>query len=153
MKLLFPGDEDYIYKVVGTDNDVYGLDITFKQGSQLLKFKTRDIPITTNEVHYYAVDKQALLERGDGVTLRVDKDGDGKVDETKSAIGETTVEERTYTAPPAISSFSLPFFSGTKSSATTPTLLNTPAPKPSEPPKFFQPVFHGTSSESVVNAQ
>ncbi len=82
VKILSPEDDSYSYKVVGTGSGTYGLDITFKNGNQETTFKASDIAMLPNEVHSYTVDKNALLQGQDGVTVTIDRNGDGITDRT-----------------------------------------------------------------------
>ena len=76
---LFP--DNYTYEVVGTDEDVYGLEIE-TIGGGYKKFTATDIPTTPNEVHQYAIDWDALFQGEQGTTLTIDLDGDGNIEET-----------------------------------------------------------------------
>lgn len=80
--ILAAGNDDYTYKVTGTGTGTYGLDITIKTGNQKIAFKASDIAIMPGEVHTYKVNKDLLSHGLNGVTLDVDRNGDGISDRT-----------------------------------------------------------------------
>lgn len=82
VKILAAEDDDYTYKIQGTGKGVYGLDITIKHGKEEVTFKAKNIPIAPKEVHTYSVDKEAIKNGQDGVTVKIDSNGDGKTDKT-----------------------------------------------------------------------
>jgi hypothetical protein len=82
VEILASDDDDYTYRVDGTGKGVYGLDITVKRGGKSLMFKARNIPIVPHEVHTYSIDKAALLKGQEGVTIKIDSDGNGVVEKT-----------------------------------------------------------------------
>ena len=83
VKVLFAGDEDYSYKVVGTAKGSYGLDVTIREGNQETEFHAKNIAILPGEIHTYSINKQALLSgQNDAVTLTVDRKGNGSIDRT-----------------------------------------------------------------------
>lgn len=97
-KILSPEDENYEYKVQGTNNGIYSMDITIKNGEELYELSVKNIPIITEEVHIYSVDTKALSECKDGVKIKVDGNGDGRVDRVLKS--ETTLTEGTnYNSP------------------------------------------------------
>ena len=80
VKILAADNDNYTYRVVGTGDGEYGLDIVIKNGEQLLKFIAKGIPIATDEIHSYTVDKQALLKgQNDAVTVKINKKGIDKI--------------------------------------------------------------------------
>lgn len=81
-KVLFPEDVEYTFKVDGTGTGVYGLDIILKEGDREVVFKARNIPITPRANHTYSVDKNKLFAGQEGVTIKVDENGDGVIDQT-----------------------------------------------------------------------
>ncbi len=79
---LFP--DNYKYEVIGTNKDVYGLEIEII-GGEPKSFITTDIPITPGEIHQYTIDWDALFQGEQGTTLTIDLDGDGNPEQTIKA--------------------------------------------------------------------
>ena len=79
VKIMFP-DKNYKYKVVGTGIGTYGIDISILDEEQEVSFSGKVIPIKKGEIHTYVVNKDLLKEGEKGVTISVDKNGDGKVE-------------------------------------------------------------------------
>ncbi|HEU5114401.1 MAG TPA: hypothetical protein VFT82_01385 [Candidatus Paceibacterota bacterium] len=79
VKIFFP-DDDYVYKVVGTGNGVYGIDITLKKNHKVISFSKRDFPIHVGEVDTYTVNRKMLLNKQEGIRVTVDNKGNGTVD-------------------------------------------------------------------------
>ncbi|MBA3789386.1 hypothetical protein H0X32_03255 [Patescibacteria group bacterium] len=85
-KILAAPNDNYDYRVEGTDIATYGLDITIKNDDQELIFSATDIPITPGEVHTYSINKPELLAgNGEAVTIQIDTNGDGIIDRTIQA--------------------------------------------------------------------
>jgi len=80
--VIYSPSDTYRYEVVGTDEDTYGLDITFIEDGEAAAFATTEVPITTGAKYEYTIDWAALSEGEKGVTIRVDSDGDGEFEET-----------------------------------------------------------------------
>ncbi len=87
VKILEANDESYTYRVEGTAQGTYGLDITTKQGDQEYAFQATDIPTTVGEVHTYTVNTQALIEgQSNAVTMRIQNaDGSSAIVATASS--------------------------------------------------------------------
>ncbi len=106
VKILDAGDASYTYRVEGTAQGTYGLDITSKQGDQEYVFHATDIPTTVGEVHTYTVDTQALIAgQSDAVTMQIQNaDGSSKVVATASStitgaqLGQTSPAQATTSA-------------------------------------------------------
>ena len=77
IKILAAGNDNYTFKVVGTDKGAYGLDITLKNGDKDVVFRAIDIAMLPGQVHTYSLDKEALLKGKEGVTLKIDRNADG----------------------------------------------------------------------------
>lgn len=80
--ILASEDNNYKYKITGTDKGTYSLNITIKNGKDLTKFKASKIAMLPGEIHTYSIEKDALLKGEDGVTLSVDRKGNGVIDRT-----------------------------------------------------------------------
>ncbi|MCX6719307.1 MAG: choice-of-anchor D domain-containing protein [Candidatus Taylorbacteria bacterium] len=78
--ILSPTDV-YRYEIVGTDNGEYGLEVTSIKEKESNTFTATDVPTSPNAVHEYSVDWNAL-SKDKGVTINIDSNGDGKIDET-----------------------------------------------------------------------
>lgn len=75
--LIFDPCDDYHYEVVGTETGTYRLEInSIVDGNETI-FEANEIPTLAGSVHQYIIDWDALSECEEGVTLRVDMDGDG----------------------------------------------------------------------------
>jgi hypothetical protein len=90
--ILFPSDS-YRYEVIGIEQGTYGLDITFAGVGYETSFTTIDIPTSPNELHQYTIDWDTLSQDEEGVTVRVDSDGDGSFEDTFTTGGELTHDE------------------------------------------------------------
>lgn len=81
--IFFPQDDNLTYKVVGTGSGVYGLDIVVTSGTQKIAFhRDENVSITPGEVHTYTIDPIAIAQGKNGVTLKIDKQGNGIINET-----------------------------------------------------------------------
>jgi len=78
--ILSPTDA-YRYEIVGTDDGEYGLEVTSIKGKESNTFTATNVPTSANAVHEYSVDWNAL-SKDKGVTINIDSNGDGKIDET-----------------------------------------------------------------------
>ena len=72
--LFFP-DTNTTYEVKGTTSGTYGLVMTNLMSSTTVT--AIDIPIKENASHVYSIDWQALVAGQTGVTIKIDKEGDG----------------------------------------------------------------------------
>ncbi len=77
--IFFPYDS-YRYRVVGVSNGIYGLSIYSTDNGTSTAFNAIDIPIVANEAYQYVIDWGALSRGEKGVTVEVDKNGDGIFD-------------------------------------------------------------------------
>lgn len=119
VEILAAASDTYTYKVVGTGNGVYGIDIDTRENGKTVLVQGRNIPITNGEIHAYSVDKNAILNNvGGGVTLDITKPG-------SVAMGVDTLGEM-----PSGSSFATHVMENT-------TFI--PPPKSVPPPK---PILH-----------
>jgi pimeloyl-ACP methyl ester carboxylesterase len=91
--VVFPADDTYRYEVVGSTEGTYGLILTYGEGDEVTHFTAAEIPLALGAVHEYEVDWDALADGGNGVTVRIDVDGDGKFDNTVESDAELTAEE------------------------------------------------------------
>ncbi|MBU4338891.1 right-handed parallel beta-helix repeat-containing protein [Patescibacteria group bacterium] len=79
-------ENQYKYKVVGTADADYGLTITKKDDTgaaeKIIEFDGSKIPTTPGQIHEYFIDWNALENNEKGVTLKIDKEGDGAFEQT-----------------------------------------------------------------------
>ena len=78
------------YEIKGKEEGSYGLEIISvdNENSQIIEFKAIDIPISTGEIHQYAVDWTLLQANERGVALKIDSDGNGMFDQFLTAGNE-----------------------------------------------------------------
>ncbi len=79
--IFFPEDM-YTYRVVGTGSGIYDFKIDSYENETPETVFSDNISIVPSEVHEYAVDWNALSRGEPGVTVTVDKQGDGVIDYT-----------------------------------------------------------------------
>ncbi|MBN2251173.1 MAG: peptidoglycan DD-metalloendopeptidase family protein [Candidatus Altiarchaeota archaeon] len=82
---IFSPEDPYRYELVGTDEGTYGLDITSVEDGEATTFTAIDISTSSNAVHQYSIDWPVLSQGGDGVTVRIDSDGDGVFEQVLTA--------------------------------------------------------------------
>jgi hypothetical protein len=81
--IFFPQDDNMTYKITGTGSGVYGLDIIVTSGTQRFAFhRDENVSITPGEVHAYTFDLNTIAQGKNGVTLKIDKKGNGNINET-----------------------------------------------------------------------
>jgi len=90
--LISPSDS-YTYEVAGTDNGTYGLAVVSIQDGNATNFTAIDIPIINNSIHQYAINWTVLSQGEEGVTLKIDFDGDGTFEQTVIADNDLTRDE------------------------------------------------------------
>ena len=97
--ILYPLDS-YYYEVVGTANGVYGFEVTFLKDGETNIFTATDIPTESGEIHEYTIDWDALSRGEEGVTVKIDSNGDGQFE--RRIISDnvlTEVEFKDTTSP------------------------------------------------------
>ena len=104
------------YKVIATEEGEYGLMInSHQEGESGLMINSHqreetdtvmaiNIPIASTGIHEYTVDWDALSEGEEGVTIRVDSDGDGIFEQDFTADNDLTQDEFLAgdTTPPSV---------------------------------------------------
>ncbi|MDB5245185.1 MAG: hypothetical protein JWN90_290 [Parcubacteria group bacterium] len=97
--VLAAGKDEYTYTVKGTGTGTYGLDIKILNDGKEISFNAKDIAMLPGEIHTYSINKTELLAGKQGVTLKVDRSGTGKIDRVvkagKELKGEAYVKEAT----------------------------------------------------------
>jgi nitrous oxidase accessory protein NosD len=81
VKIFFPSDS-YVVDVVGAEGGTYGLEGTFVENGEATTFSAADIPTTSGAVHQYNIDWDELSQGGEGVTIKIDSDGNGIFEQT-----------------------------------------------------------------------
>jgi parallel beta-helix repeat protein len=94
--ILHPGDS-YRYEIVGTTDGLYGLNVALITGLETTTCTAIDIPTSANATHEYTVNWTALSQGEKAVTIEIDSDGDGEVDET---VFTTPPDEPSNPSPP-----------------------------------------------------
>jgi PKD repeat protein len=79
--VLAPSDS-YRYQVAGTEEGTYGLTIASVENGETSTFIATDIPTTSEAIHEYTIDWEALSQGEKGVTVQIDSDGDGAFEQT-----------------------------------------------------------------------
>jgi hypothetical protein len=75
--VIFSADSPYLYQSGGECSAAYGLQITFVKDENATDFFAADIPTSAMQIHNYTVDWAVLSPGGEGVTVKVDCEGDG----------------------------------------------------------------------------
>jgi peptidoglycan hydrolase-like protein with peptidoglycan-binding domain len=91
--LLLSPEDSYTYEVVGEEGGVYHLTINSVAEGASATFTASTIPISQNEIHQYTIDWQSLQRGEEGVTLKIDYEGDGIFDKTVVSDRELSSEE------------------------------------------------------------
>lgn len=91
--LIYPAIGSYRVLLVGTDEGIYGLDMTIIQDGYVLNFTAINIPICAGAVHLFEIDWAALSQGEKGVTIQVDSNGDGTFEHTFISGSELTRNE------------------------------------------------------------
>jgi hypothetical protein len=91
--IILSSVDSYRYEVVGTGEGSYGLGVASVEDEEVTTFTATDIPTTSSAVHDYTVDWNALSQGNNGVTVKVDSDGDGNFEDTFTADNDLTQEE------------------------------------------------------------
>jgi hypothetical protein len=79
--LIFDATDTYRYEVIGTGNGTYGMEVTSAKEGDAKTFKANDVPIMPKSIQQFDVDWNAL-SNDKGVTINIDSNGDGNIDET-----------------------------------------------------------------------
>jgi len=80
--LIFGSNDSYMYEAVGTNEEDYGLDVVSLKCGMTTSFFATDIPTSSNAVHQYVLDWDALSQGEAGATIKIDADGDGVFERT-----------------------------------------------------------------------
>ena len=107
MKIFYvPADLTYSISVIGTGSGTYGLTaISAKEEAAATIFTASEIPTSSNAVHQYIIDWEALSKGMAGVTLRIDYNGDGEIDATVTSgnqLSKLPLDITTISLPPGV---------------------------------------------------
>jgi len=83
----------YHYEVAGTEDEFYGLVIASAENEEVTTFTATDIPTSPNAIHQYTINWTALSQGEEGITVKVDSDGDGMFEHTFTSDSELTQSE------------------------------------------------------------
>jgi hypothetical protein len=90
---IFSPADSYSYKIAGTDEGSYGLEVNSVENEKTTTFTATEIPTTPGTIHDYSVDWDALSENKQGVTVQIDADGDTNFEKAIFADNELTKDE------------------------------------------------------------
>ena len=90
---IFSPSDTYRYQVVGTGGGTYGLELGFVEGADATIFIAIDIPTSASATHQYAINWDALSQGKEGVTVKIDENGDGIFERTITSDSELTGED------------------------------------------------------------
>ena len=90
--ILAPADS-YRYEVAGTGEGLYSLTVINTTEQEIATFNATDIPTSSNTIHQYTIDWSALSQSEEGVTVKVDSDGDSAFEKIFTAGSELTRDE------------------------------------------------------------
>jgi len=102
---VFPANDTYQLEVVGTDQGTYGLELSAAKNGTVVAFNATNVPTSASAIHQYIVDWNVLKKGQDGVTVKVDSEGDGIFESTFSISKTLSQEEFILNAdktPPVI---------------------------------------------------
>ena len=87
---IFSPTDSYRYEVAGTDEGTYGITVTFVENENASTFTLTNILASASTIHQYTVDWEVLSGGEEGISMRIDSDGDGTFENTFNllAMGE-----------------------------------------------------------------
>ncbi len=91
--IVFNAIDSYRYEVVGVDDGTYGLNVTRVSNRGIETFNATNVPTGIRVVHQYSIDWNVLSQGEEGVTLKIDSDGDGTFEKTFTEDSELTHDE------------------------------------------------------------
>jgi hypothetical protein len=91
--IICPSNDTYFSQIVGTDIGAYELSEVNVTDGDLAVFNASDIPISVGAIHQFSANWTALSKGEDGLTVRVDSDGDGVFEYTFASDSELTRDE------------------------------------------------------------
>ena len=91
--VILSAESSFRYEVVGTEEGEYDLGVLSVEGEESNAFITDNIPISPSEIHQYSIDWVALTKDEEGVTVKIDEDGDLVPERTIASDSELTQDE------------------------------------------------------------
>ena len=80
--IVFSPCDSYRYEIVGTEEGVYGLEATSVKDGEAAAVTAIDVPTSPNATHNYTINWTALSLGEKSVTIEIDSNGDGVIDDT-----------------------------------------------------------------------
>jgi hypothetical protein len=77
-------DDPFTYKVTGTEDNDYGMEIISVRNGKKVIFNNPAIPIQKGEIHSYTLDFNKLLVGQKGVMMDIDTKGNGTIDKVET---------------------------------------------------------------------
>jgi len=99
--IIFSPTDEYSYEIVGTGDGGYELEINSANGEKVTTF-TADVTTSFGAVHEYTIGWDVLSQGGDGVTVRIDDDGDGAFE--RSMVSDNRLTQDEYSPVTAVTS-------------------------------------------------
>ena len=101
VEILTPINGSYVFRLNGTDLGSYNLIAQLATSQEVVSFNGTEIPVWANVKHQYTIDWSYLSQGGEGVTVRVDVNGDGIFEYSFTSDSELTQSEFLYQVTPA----------------------------------------------------
>jgi parallel beta-helix repeat protein len=100
--IILASNDSYLYEIVGVEEGSYGLEIerVSLEENETITFTSTDIPISVNATHQYTINWDSLSQGEEGVTIKVDSNGDGIFELTFTSDSELTQDEFKLQVPP-----------------------------------------------------
>lgn len=92
--------DSYRYEIAGTGEGSYDLTVTSIAEQETNNFTATGIPTSPNAIHQYTIDWAAVSQGEEGVTVKVDSDGNGTFEKTFTSDSELTQDEFMLQLPP-----------------------------------------------------
>jgi len=90
--IVLPTDY-YRYEVVGIGNGTYGLEIISMEKGVATTFNSINIPISATAIHEFTINWTSLSQGEEGVTIKIDNNGDGIFEYIFTSDSELTYSE------------------------------------------------------------
>lgn len=91
--VVLSANDSYRYEVIGTEEGSYTLQVMSITELETITFSAINITTSTKATHKYTIDWTALSQGEQGVTIKVDSDGDGTFEKTFTADAKLTRDE------------------------------------------------------------
>jgi len=91
--IIVSPNASYRYEVAGTEHGSYGLLVVSFLEEETLNFTAIDIPFSASTIHEYSIDWSIVAQGGQGISVKVDSNGDGTFEYTFTSDSELTRSE------------------------------------------------------------